>query len=54
MIWIGGVGLTVQHTLLEYSYGDGLYIYHESDDPDVTVQYCTFRLNNGSGVHVAP
>jgi len=47
-----GAYLTAQHALLEYSSGDGLYIYHESDDPAVTVQYCTFRLNSGSGVHV--
>ena len=52
MVRSNGAYLTLQHALLEYSSGDGLYIYHESDDPDVTVRYCTFRLNNGSGVRV--
>jgi parallel beta-helix repeat protein len=54
MVGSNGSYLTVQHALLEYSSNDGLYIYHASDDPDVTVRYCTFRLNNGSGVRVGP
>jgi hypothetical protein len=52
MIWIDGTGVTVQHALLEHSYADGSYIYHARDDPKVTVQYCTFRLNSGAGVRV--
>lgn len=53
MIWADGVGMTVQYVLVEYSFDVGLYIYHQSDDPAVTVRYTTFR-NNGTGVRVLP
>jgi hypothetical protein len=53
MIWADRAELTLQHALLEHGHGVALYIYHQSGDPPVTVQYVTFR-NNGTGVRVAP
>ncbi|MBN2391606.1 MAG: hypothetical protein JXR84_12850 [Anaerolineae bacterium] len=52
ILWVDRAGISIQHALLEHSYNDGLYIYRSDTDPAVTVQYCTFRLNNGSGVRV--
>lgn len=52
MLTIGGTEVTVRHALFEHSANNGLNIYRESDDPDVTVQCCTFRDNRGSGLYV--
>jgi hypothetical protein len=52
MIWITGTGLTMQHALLEYSYGDALRINYPDDSPNIVVRYCTFRLNTAAGVRV--
>ena len=50
MLWANQVEFALQYTLLEYSYGDGLFLDYA---PEATVQYNTFRNNNGSGVRVA-
>ena len=42
--------LTLRHMLIEKSYGDGLYVTY-SGRP-VTVEACTIRANNGSGIRV--
>jgi hypothetical protein len=42
----------VRYSLFEYSATYGLGIYHSSTDPDVTVEYCTFRNNYFAGIYV--
>ncbi|MBN1449518.1 MAG: hypothetical protein JW963_00750 [Anaerolineales bacterium] len=52
MVWADSAGLTMQNSVLEHSSGDGLRISYPDDSPNISVQYCTFRLNSGSGVRV--
>ena len=51
MLWINGTPMALRYDLLEYSYGDALYINRGDGTPDVTVEYSAFR-NNSVGVRV--
>ncbi len=47
-----GSAINMEYIIVEYSYGDGLYLYYPPSLADIRIKHCTFRKNIGSGVHV--